>query len=110
VTHKFEKFYTDRLIGEAFSARPSDPKLSRYYRRSPVHKLNQLESAMIVFQGALDKVVPPSVAKETVDELQRAGLWHEYVEYAEEGHGFRQLNNCVDALDRELAFYRAVLK
>lgn len=110
VTHKFEKFYTDRLIGEAYEARPSDVRLSRYYRRSPVHKLNQLRSAMIVFQGGLDKVVPPDVAKETVNELQRAGLWHEYVEYAEEGHGFRQLANCVDALDRELAFYRAVLK
>ncbi|GHA08629.1 peptidase [Arenicella chitinivorans] len=110
VTHKFEKFYTDRLIGEAYAARSEDTSVSRYYRRSPVHKLHQLQSAMIVFQGALDKVVPPDVAKETVAELQRAGLWHEYVEYAEEGHGFRQLANCVDALDRELAFYRAVLK
>jgi len=109
-THKFEKFYTDRLIGEAYAPTTAASKNSKFYQRSPIHKMSSLKSAMIVFQGLQDKVVPPEVAREVVDVLKNAGVEHSYVEYADEGHGFRQVKNNIDAWTKELAFYRRVLR
>jgi len=64
---------------------------------------------MIVFQGALDRVVPPSVANEIISVLINAKIDHEYVEYSNEGHGFKLPENNIDAWARELDFYRRVL-
>ena len=109
-THKFEKYYTDRLIGETFSATSADQMHSQYWQRSPINHIDRLQSAMIVFQGALDNVVPPQVAHELIRALKDLGLAHSYVEYEDEGHGFRQSLNCIDALTQELDFYREHLK
>lgn len=109
VTHKFEKYYTDRLIDETYDANKALQHDSNFYQRSPIHAMSKLKSAMIIFQGLLDKVVPPDVAREVVDVLQEAGLEHVYVEYVDEGHGFRQVENNIDALRQELAFYQRVL-
>ncbi len=108
-THKFEKFYVDRLIGESFSAESSQQQSSNFYTRSPINKIGQLKSAMIVFQGLLDKVVPPTVAQELVGVLQQQQQAFEYVEYEDEAHGFKQLSNNIDAWARELAFYQRIL-
>jgi len=109
-THKFEKHYTDRLIGESYNASYAQTAESNFYSRSPIHKVSQLKSAMIVFQGSLDKVVPPKVAHEVIEVLKQAQIDHEYVEYDDEAHGFRQVNNNIDAWTKELAFYRRILK
>lgn len=109
-THKFEKYYTDRLIGESYNAEYAQTHESLFYKRSPIHKVSKLKSAMIVFQGGLDKVVPPEVAHEVIGVLTRSGIDHEYVEYDDEAHGFRQVNNNIDAWTKELAFYRRILR
>jgi len=108
-THKFEKHYTDRLIGEEYQSQEAVKPSSRFYQRSPIHKVAALKSAMIVFQGSLDKVVPPEVAHEVVAVLNASGVDHEYIEYPDEAHGFRQIDNNIDAWTKELAFYRRIL-
>jgi dipeptidyl aminopeptidase/acylaminoacyl peptidase len=108
-THKFEKHYTDRLVDEVFNSETSHQPQSKFYQRSPINKMSQLGSAMIVFQGALDRVVPPSVSQEVIGVLQSADIDHQYVEYAEEAHGFKLPKNNIDAWQKELAFYRRVL-
>ena len=108
-THKFEKHYTDRLIGEPYNENQANKPESRFYKRSPIHDISKLKSAMIVFQGLKDKVVPPEVAYEVVSVLKKEGVDHEYVEYKDEAHGFRQVNNNIDAWTKELAFYRRIL-
>ena len=109
-THKFEKHYTDGLIGEAYNAERAGTPDSRYFKRSPINFVDQLQSPMIIFQGLKDKVVPPAVAQEMVNALKEANISHSYVEYPEEAHGFRQINNNIDAWSKELAFYREVLE
>lgn len=109
-THKFEKYYTDRLLNETFDVSTATQPSSRFYQRSPINKIDQVGSAMIVFQGLLDKVVPPSVAQEVVSALQAAELDYEYIEYHDEAHGFKQSVNNIDAWGKELAFYRRVLR
>lgn len=109
-THKFEKYYTDRLLNETFDAKTASQTSSRFFQRSPINKIAKVGSAMIIFQGSLDKVVPPSVAQEVVSALQTADLDYEYIEYPDEAHGFRQVENNIDAWGKELAFYRRVLR
>jgi len=108
-THKFEKYYTDRLIGEDYTPECAKSLDSQYYQRSPINKVDQINSAMIVLQGLQDNIVPPAVAREMVAALKSAGVEHCYVEYPDEGHGFRQVQNNIDAWSRELDFYRKVL-
>ena len=64
---------------------------------------------MIIFQGGLDKVVPPELAHEMVRSLTDNGVDHEYIEYSDEGHGFRVVSNNIDAWSRELSFYQSQL-
>lgn len=109
VTHKFEKYYTDTLIGEQYDAKTAQSRQSLFYQRSPIHNLDKLKAAMIIFQGLEDKIVPPVVAKEVVSLLTQADIAHSYVEYPDEGHGFRQKKTNIDAWSQELAFYRSVL-
>lgn len=109
LTHKFEAHYVDVLIGEVFDpARVAEPT-SRYRSRSPLFEMDRIESALIVFQGDEDKVVPVAVAREVVETLERNGVEHEYVEYKAEGHGFRRAETRIDALERETDFFRRAL-
>lgn len=108
LTHKFEQHYTDRLIGESFDDAAIENAYSVFNVRSPINHLHALQSAMIVFQGSLDKVVPPELAHELVAVLKQQGVVYQYHEYPNEAHGFKQLSNNIDALSKELAFYREV--
>ena len=110
ITHKFEKYYTDRLLGEAYGIDSAAKPDSRFYSRSPINYIDRIESSMIIFQGGEDKVVPPALAHEMVEKLAASDCAHEYVEYPDEAHGFRQAANNIDACTRELEFYRRELR
>lgn len=110
ITHKFEKHYTDILLGEEFVTAEKVDESSLYYQRSPLNFMQQIKSAMIIFQGMEDKVVPPALSQEVVKTLKKLGITHEYVEYPQEGHGFRKLETNVDALTKELNFFRRILE
>ena len=60
---------------------------------------------MIFLQGLEDKVVPPNQAKIMVESLRNKGIDVEYVEFPDEGHGFRKSENIIRAMEAELAFY-----
>ncbi len=108
-THKFEAHYLDGLLGEPYSGHASDKPGSPYYDRSPLHELANLKSPMIIFQGLEDKVVPPQLSHELVQNLDARGIFHQYVEYPDEGHGFRMLKTRVDALEKEAEFFSKVI-
>ena len=114
ITHKFEGYYTDRLIGEKFDADkiydPAHHPGSRFVERSPVFQLERLSSPLILFQGLEDKVVPPALSREVAERLGKKGIQYEYIEYADEGHGFRRLPNRVDSLQRETAFFASIIR
>ncbi len=109
-THKFERYYTDTLVGERYDpVRSRDPE-SAYYQRSPIHFIDRVRSPVILFQGTEDRVVPPDVSREMVRVLEERGVPHEYVEYPGEGHGFRGAETSIDALTRETAFFADALR
>lgn len=105
-THKFEKYYCDRLLGETYDPATARSPQSVYVTRSPLHDMDKLQCPLIVFQGSDDKVVPPQLAEQVVSALRERGIAHEYHVYAGEGHGFRSLDTLVHSLQSELSFYR----
>jgi dipeptidyl aminopeptidase/acylaminoacyl peptidase len=108
-THKFELYYSEKLLGQAYDPESASQAGDPYYDRSPVNFLNKICCPVIVFQGSEDQVVPSSLAHNLVNVLKQNDIFHDYIEYAGEGHGFRNPKNCSDALQRELDFYAAAL-
>lgn len=97
-THKFESHYLDWLIGDPYR------DIGRYQARAPFTHSKDITVPVIFFQGELDKVVVP----EQTREMARLLAQHTRVKvhyYAEEGHGFRQHVNQVDALEKEYQFF-----
>lgn len=110
VTHKFEGHYTDRLLGETFTDDSANNPTSRFVQRSPIFHLQRLDCPLIIFQGQDDKVVPPAVSRELAERLAKKGIPHEYIEYQNEGHGFRILANRIDSISRETAFFATIIR
>jgi dipeptidyl aminopeptidase/acylaminoacyl peptidase len=101
-THKFEARYMDRLVG------PYPETRDEYRRRSPIHAVDRLASALILFQGSEDRVVPPNQSRMMAEAVRRKGLPVAYVEFEGEQHGFRRAATIVSALEAELFFYGRV--
>ena len=97
-THKFESRYLDSLVA------PLPAGLDIYRQRSPVHHMGQCRAALITFQGLDDRAVPPAQSRAIVAAARAAGCPVAYLEFAGEGHGFRQGPNIVRALQAELVF------
>ena len=82
-THKFEAHYLDSIVG------PLPETAARYRERSPLLNVERLNTPLLIFQGAEDKVVPPAQAELLVSALQRRGVPHVYHCFPGEGHGWR---------------------
>ena len=101
-THKFESRYLDTLIGPY-------PEAKEVYReRSPIHFIDRLSCALIVFQGLEDKVVPPDQSERMVHAVRAKGLPVAYLAFEGEQHGFRRAETIIRCLEAELYFYGAV--
>jgi dipeptidyl aminopeptidase/acylaminoacyl peptidase len=80
-----------------------------YRSRSPIHFVDRLSCALILFQGLEDKVVPPNQSQMMADAVRAKGLPVEYLTFEGEQHGFRRADTIVRTLEAELAFYQRVL-
>ncbi len=112
-THKFEKYYTDQLIG---APAPSEPQQSTerdyvktYELRSPYYVSDLINTSMIFFQGAEDPVVPPNQTEVIVEKLQKQGIPVACMMFPHEQHGLRIAKNIIQALEAEFFFYSQML-
>ena len=101
-THKFESRYLDSLVG------PYPARRDLYHDRSPIHFVDQLACALILFQGLEDQVVPPNQSSMMAEAVRANGLPVAYLTFAGEQHGFRKADTIIRSLEAELAFYGAV--
>jgi dipeptidyl aminopeptidase/acylaminoacyl peptidase len=101
-THKMESRYLDSLIG------PYPERRDLYLERSPVHFVDQINCALILFQGLEDEVVPPNQAEMMYDAVRAKGLPVAYIAFPGEQHGFRRAETIQRALNAELYFYSQV--
>ncbi|MFC1416229.1 alpha/beta hydrolase family protein [Streptacidiphilus cavernicola] len=98
-THDFESRYLDSLIGEL----PRD--LERYRSVSPLGHADRISSPMVVLQGADDFICRPDQAERIVAVVAERGLWHRYLLFAGEGHGFRMSESVSRSLRAEAELY-----
>ncbi|RZV45749.1 MAG: S9 family peptidase [Acidimicrobiales bacterium] len=101
-THKFEERYPEGLIGRW----PEDKAI--YDKRSPVNYPEKITAPLLVLQGTEDKIVPPSQSKAIVAALNAHDVPVTYIEFAGEGHGFRNADSIIAMLEAELAFVSSV--
>jgi dipeptidyl aminopeptidase/acylaminoacyl peptidase len=102
VTHKFEVYYPDSLIG------PLPAAAALYRQRSPRANAARITAPMIFFQGLDDKIVPPGLTEVIVEVLHGHRLPIAHYVFAGEGHGFRKAETLRRVLDLELGFYGLV--
>jgi len=101
-THKFESRYLDTLIG------PYPEQRETYRSRSPIHFVDRLACALILFQGLEDRIVPPNQSEMMANAVREKGLPVAYVAFEGEQHGFRKADTIVRSLEAELFFYGQV--
>ena len=98
-THKFESQYLSSLVG------PFPECADLYRERSPIYHVDKLSSAMILFQGLEDKIVPPNQSELILEAIRAKGLPVAYLPFEGEQHGFRRAENIKRSLEAELYFY-----
>jgi dipeptidyl aminopeptidase/acylaminoacyl peptidase len=103
-SHKFEAHYEVSLIG------PYPESKHLFEQLSPINHIDKLSSPLILFQGLDDKVVPPSQSEIIVEALEKKGVFHRYLTFEGEAHGFRVAENIAQALAAELNFYLKALE
>lgn len=64
--------------------------------RSPVFLADKIRAPLLIAQGANDPRVPRDESIQIRDALMKAGHKVEYIEYADEGHGFQRPQNRLD--------------
>lgn len=84
-THRFEAHYNHSLIGP-----DGDP---RYAERSMVGRAAAIRRPILLMHGIDDPVVPVEQSRVMRQTLESNGVPVDYVEFAGEGHGFRQPEN-----------------
>jgi dipeptidyl aminopeptidase/acylaminoacyl peptidase len=103
-SHRFERHYTDTLVG------PLPESADLYRARSPLHRVDALARLpLLVLHGADDPVVPVDQSIELAQAIAAAGGDCELHVYADEGHGFRQPAHQIDEYRRMLTFARRVV-
>ncbi|BBX09715.1 S9 family peptidase [Mycolicibacterium aichiense] len=89
-----------------FVGNPDDPEeLADMLARSPITKLDQITTPLLVIQGANDVRVVQAESDKLVEGLRARGVEVEYMVKEDEGHGFVNPNNTIDmwnAVDRFL--------
>ncbi|MEJ2513695.1 MAG: S9 family peptidase [Gammaproteobacteria bacterium] len=104
-THKFEAHYDHWLVGPLDDARTRETMAAR----SPLRHADEISCPVLFLQGGKDRVVPPEQSRAMHRALKDAGIPTAYLEFPEEGHGFRRGENITRALEAELVFYGRLL-
>ncbi|KAB8028509.1 S9 family peptidase [Fluviispira multicolorata] len=102
--HKFEAYYDQGLLGGSVQ----DTR-EIYFNRSPINSAHKIKSPVIFFHGDKDPVVHVSQTYKIADALNKNNIYNETFIFKEEGHGFRNAENIVISLTKELDFYSKVL-
>lgn len=90
------------LLNAVIGTTPSKNK-AIYQQASPIYFVTAKSPPTLILQGGRDILVPESQSLLLKDKLQSLGVAHQYIYYADEGHGWGG-SNMFDSLDKTAAF------
>lgn len=94
-SHRFERHYTDTLVGPVGTAD------DLYRERSPAYHAGRfVGTPLLILHGELDAVVPVRQSQVFAQRVRTAGGDATLHVYPNEGHGFRQVENQLDEYRR----------
>jgi dipeptidyl aminopeptidase/acylaminoacyl peptidase len=73
---------------------------AEYEAGSPLNYVKNIQAPLLIIHGERDQRVHPNESAQLVEALKRANVTYEYKTYPDEGHGFAQATNALDALGR----------
>ena len=76
----------------------------RYREYSPIFYMHNIVAPVQMIAGANDSRCPASETEQAAAILEDMGVPHEVIIYPDEGHGFRQVHNRVDAYRKRVEF------
>jgi dipeptidyl aminopeptidase/acylaminoacyl peptidase len=80
----------------AYAGDPDDPvQRADMLARSPITKVDQIRTPLLVVQGAQDARVPQAESDHIVDSLRARGVPVEYFVAQDEGHDFKNPENLI---------------
>jgi dipeptidyl aminopeptidase/acylaminoacyl peptidase len=95
VTHLPESW---QAVEGDIKVKMGDPRVNsdheRMFEQSPVHFVDQIRVPLLIYQGALDRVVSIAQADAFVSKSRSAGKTVDYLVSKEEGHGF--INSAIE--------------
>ena len=75
-------------------------------RVSPIAKIDDLTTHLMVIHGANDPRVPVTETEQVVQKLRNKGVEVDYLRYEDEGHGIVKLKNKLDCYPKVAAFLK----
>ncbi|CAN5532033.1 S9 family peptidase [soil metagenome] len=87
-----------------------DPAMLKVFERiSPLNNVSKISKPMLVLQGWNDPRVPKAESDQVVAKLREQGVETWYVQFKDEGHGFRKKPNTDRSREVETQFLRKIL-
>ncbi|MBA2282653.1 MAG: S9 family peptidase, partial [Acidimicrobiia bacterium] len=93
-THRFERHYTDTLVG------PRADALDELTLRSPLAQVAHIQAPLLLLHGAADPVVPVGQTRALAARLEALGRTVELHVYDGEGHGWGRPPVVIDEIER----------
>jgi len=99
--------HTEPWMAAISTTEYGDPKTQEQLLRdlSPLGKLDQIKTPLMVQHGANDTNVPVVEAEQVVENLKRRHVPVEYILFPDEGHGFRKEKNRITSTVKMVEFF-----
>jgi dipeptidyl aminopeptidase/acylaminoacyl peptidase len=92
--------YSEEMMGGS-----PDQVPERYYQRSPINYVGQIQGRLLIVQGDQDPNVSPENVRAVTSALQEAGVPYQMLTFEDEGHGILKPKNQKVLLLRLLEFF-----
>ena len=96
--------YSEEMIG----GRP-DQIPEKYYQRSPINFVQQIEGKLLIVQGGNDPNVTPANVREVRRRLDEHNIPYELLVFEDEGHGVIKQKNQKELYQRLVDFFASAL-
>lgn len=80
--------YSEEMLGGSPEEVPE-----KYYERSPINFVRQIEGELLIVQGAVDPNVTPKNVEEVTKRLNEACVKYDLLIFEDEGHGILKIKN-----------------